>query len=353
MSFWDFRRSAASVRILVEFGRERGLASERLLRGSGVSLRQLDDPNIELAAAQELRVTANLLRLLEAPAHLGLDLGLRYHYSAYGLWGYGLISSATAADALKLALRFLPLTYAYTLIAYHEERGLGVLGFGEPPFEDELRRFVVERDMAAAALLIHELAGPQFRLKRFCLLAPAPRHARVRRLFGAELCYGARTNELSFELAALSRALPDANPITAAMCHQLCADLLERRRAPLSTADAVRRYLEAPGIRLPDLKTMALQLNLSERTLKRRLQLEGSSFRVLLAERRRARAAELLRDPALSLGQIAEQLGFADLSSFSQAHKRWHGVAPAKLRQSTRQPLRQPLRAPRGHKAAR
>lgn len=39
-------------------------------------------------------------------------------------------------------------------------------------------------------------------------------------------------------------------------------------------------------------------------------------------------ARELLKDGKLSLAAIAERLGYADLSSFSQAHKRWHGVSP-------------------------
>ena len=51
-------------------------------------------------------------------------------------------------------------------------------------------------------------------------------------------------------------------------------------------------------------------------------------FRLLLEARRRTLAQELLRDRSLSLATIAERLGFADLSSFSQAHKRWHGLSP-------------------------
>ncbi|MEX4002153.1 AraC family transcriptional regulator ligand-binding domain-containing protein [Paraburkholderia sp. EG285A] len=50
---------------------------------------------------------------------LGLEVGARYHFATYGMWGYGLNASATAADAL--ALRYLPLTPAGASIAYHVE----------------------------------------------------------------------------------------------------------------------------------------------------------------------------------------------------------------------------------------
>ncbi|WP_366919535.1 AraC family transcriptional regulator [Hydrocarboniphaga sp.] len=339
MSFWDFKRSTASARLLVEFGRERGMAAEPLLRGSGLSLPQLDDPNTELSAAQELRVIGNLLRLSEGPSRFGIEVGLRYHFSTYGLWGYGLISSATVADALRLALRFLPLTYAFTLITLHEEGELAVLSFGEPDLAPDLRRFLVERDMAAAATLMREIAGPDLMISRLRFRAPEPKRppkaaTELRSLFGTQPSYGAATNSLAFDRVFLPRALPQANPITAAMCHQLCSELLERRRARSSTASLVRQYLSVPGSVAPDLASMARLGNTSERTLKRRLKNESTSFRELLAESRRAMADEMLRDSRLSLTEIAMRLGFADLSSFSQAFKRWHGVAPTYYRKA-------------------
>ncbi|WP_020648672.1 AraC family transcriptional regulator [Solimonas variicoloris] len=336
MSVWDFKRSTASVQLLVAFGRERGHAEAELLRGSGLSPAQLADPNVEIAAVRELRVIANLLRLSGDAPGLGLSAGLRYHFTAYGFWGYGLVSSATAADALRLALRFLPLTYAFTQISFHEQQGLGILRFDAPDCAENLKRFVVERDVAAAATLLHELAGPSFTLRRMALREAPPRAGTAReasmRLFGIEPVYGAASNHLAFDRADLARPLPGANPVTAAMCEQLCSELVQRRRAAISTAEAVRLYLQAPATRLPDLDGMARQLNVSTRTLKRRLHSEGTSFRLLLEDCRRALADELLRDRRLRLGAVAERLGFADLSSFSQAYKRWHGVPPSTRR---------------------
>jgi AraC-like DNA-binding protein len=332
MSFWDFRRSSASVQLLVDYGREHGASAQQLLRGTGLSPPQLLDPHTELSSAQELRVIANLMRSSARPDALGLDVGLRYRYSSYGLWGYGLISSATAADALALALRFIPLTYVFTRISFHRRGELAMLDFGEPALEAGLQRFVVERDMAAAATLMRELAGPDLTLSGLSLRAPRPRDATdgtaPRRLFGAEAVHGAAYNRIAFERRYLDRKLPQANPITAAMCHQLCTELLERRRERGGTASLVRQHLGVDGSQWPDLAAMAQRLNISERTLKRRLQAEGTTYRALLAESRRAMAEDLLADPRMTMSAIADRLGFADLSSFSQAYKRWHGLAP-------------------------
>ena len=340
MIFWDFKRSPASVDLLVSFGAELGLPASALLKGSGISIAQLSDPNVELAAVKELKVIANLVKLSGAPSGLGLRAGLRYRITAYGLWGYGLISSATAADALAMALRYLPLTYLFNHVGFRlaqgRQGGVATMHFEAPDFTDDVRRFVIERDMAAAAALMSELVGDGFALTRLQLQPEERGNAgrESRRLFGVEPVYAAKSNQLAFDASLLARKLPGANPITAALCEQLCAELLRRRTTQASTGDVIRQYLEIPGASLPDLATMARHLNTSERTLKRRLQGEGTSFRLLLENRRRALARELLREGELSVSAVAERLGFADVSSFSQAHKRWHGVSPTAKRRS-------------------
>lgn len=337
MSFWDFTRSPASARLLVEFGKECGLATNKLLARTELSLAQLANPNVELSAAQELCVVGNLLRMLKSPAGLGLQVGLRYHFSTYGMWGYGLISSATVGDAIALALRFIPLTYAFTVIAFHEEDDLCVLNFGEPEVESDVKRFLVERDMAAAAVLLHEMAGNDFSLSRFTLRANLEKPAKVAsgfdRIFGTQPEFGAKLNSLAFKRTYLSRPLPQANPITASMCEQMCNQLLERRRSRLGTATMIKQYLSAmPDGTSTGLATLAQVTNTSQRTLKRRLKDEGTSFSALLAEFRGALAKEMMKDDSLTLRDIAERLGFSDLSSFSQAFKRWYGVAPSAFR---------------------
>lgn len=340
MSFWDYTRSPASARLLADFGDERGVSRAKLLAGTGLSDAQLADPNAEVTAAQELRVTGNLLRLLGAPPGLGFEVGRRYHFSAYGVWGYGLIASATAREALALALRFLPLTFAYTVITYREEGDACVLNFGAPELAGELSRFVVERDMAAAAVLLQEIGGAEFALSRFTLQAeratPA-RGAAAPRICGVEPELGARTNSLAFARASLERPLPHANPLTVSMCEQMCSRLVEARRAHVGTAAMIRDYLSATSGAAPySLEDMARLMNTSARTLKRRLQEEGTTFRVLLAESRGAMAETLLGDARLTLTDVAERLGFSDLSSFSQAFKRWYGVAPGAFRSGLR-----------------
>ncbi len=336
MSFLDFNRSAASVRILVEFGKERGLRPVQMLAGSGLKERDLINPNVELNASQELRTVENLIRACPGSG-LGLEVGLRYNFASYGFWGLGLLSSATAADALALALRFVPLTFAYCHISSSLDDELCTLSFAEPALDREVQQFLVERDVAAASRLIKETFGSPFALSKFLLKSTTRVNGTIctaiEKEVGVPPQFGAKTNSLSFEKRLLALELPQANPITVAMCEKACEDLIQRRRVRADTAERIRQYLAmTPMNAAPDLAQVAGWMGISDRTLKRRLQDDGTTFRALTAEVRGSQAKELLADDSLLLTDIAERMGFSDLSSFSQAFKRWYGVAPSALR---------------------
>lgn len=328
-----FKRSSASVRLLLEFAKERGLDAAPLLAGSRLHAADLDDPALELEASQELRVVDNLIRACRQPG-LGLEVGLRYNFASYGLWGLGVVSSATAGDALALALRFIPLTFAFCRITGSLDGELYTVTFDAPDVEPAMQRFLVERDVAAAFRLMKEVMGPAFSLSRLTLQHTVERGPGwiegLLRTGAVRPEFGAGRNSLSADRRLLDMRLPQANPVTVAMCERACEELMERRRARLGTADSLRQYLAAAPLHMtPDLPQAARALGLSARTLKRRLQDEGASYRTLLAELRGHKANQLLADETLSLTQIAERMGFSDLSSFSQAYKRWFGIAPS------------------------
>ena len=336
MDFLDFRCSAASVRILLEVGQERGFGAHQILAGSGLKEADLRNPDAELNARQELRAVENLLRACPEPG-LGLAVGLRGTLASYGFWGLGLISSATAGDALAFGLRHVPLSFPFCRISVAQEGDLCTISFGEPALAPDVQQFLVERDMAAAALLMKEALGSRFVLSRFQLKHNLRASAAVSRdievAVGTRPRFGARSNSLSFEQAMLGWALPQADPVTVALCEKACEDLIERWRVRLGTGERVRQHLAmSPLGAMPSLVQCAQMLGLSERTLKRRLQDEGLTFSALLAEVRGGQAQAMVADGSLSLTEIAERMGFSDLSSFSQAFKRWFGVAPSVLR---------------------
>jgi AraC-like DNA-binding protein len=79
---------------------------------------------------------------------------------------------------------------------------------------------------------------------------------------------------------------------------------------------------------------LAIQLNLSMRSLQRRLAQEGSSYSEIVLRVKNRLACEWLRNTNEPIGAIAKALGFTDSSNFSRAFRRWAGCSPRHYRRS-------------------
>lgn len=98
------------------------------------------------------------------------------------------------------------------------------------------------------------------------------------------------------------------------------------------------------------LEEVADRLHLSPRTLHRRLEEEGSSFRIIKEATRRDIAYARLTKTGQSIARIAADLGYADTSTFYRAFVSWSGVSPDRFRQQLAQ--REPSAARSGSEDA-
>jgi AraC-like DNA-binding protein len=196
-----------------------------------------------------------------------------------------------------------------------------------------LTRFVVERDAAAIQTIWRELSIPRkFDRVEFAFPAPADGPDRYVDVFGVVPVFDARETVLAVNPAVVDQPLPQADDHTAALALAQCRDLVARRRARTGLAGEVRDLLLARPSGPPDAERVAAALHLSGRTMRHRLAAEGTSFRALLDEVRERLAEELLVAGGLPVAEVARRLGYAEVSSFSQAFRRWKGVSPRDFR---------------------
>ncbi|MCY1522904.1 HTH-type transcriptional activator RhaR [compost metagenome] len=99
----------------------------------------------------------------------------------------------------------------------------------------------------------------------------------------------------------------------------------------------LRRQLPSGQVTI---EQVAEQMKISPRSLQRYLHAEGTSFQKLLDQTRQSMATRYMRDSSVSLTQLSELLGYADLSAFSRAFSRWNGMSPQKWKQRHRQTQR-------------
>src|SRR5258708_40063744 len=101
----------------------------------------------------------------------------------------------------------------------------------------------------------------------------------------------------------------------------------------LTAADELRRYLIArPPSRIPDPSTAARDLAMSERSLRRRLAAESTSYRDLVRAILETHADHMLRHPKRSIQDTAHALGFADAATFHRPFTRRTGRTPTEHR---------------------
>ena len=156
---------------------------------------------------------------------------------------------------------------------------------------------------------------------------PAVREA-ARALFGRVPSYARARSALVFDPAHLDLVLPQGNPQSRAMSEALCNDVVARRRARTGVTQQTRVLITQHLAQGAPMGAVAAGLGGSERTLRRRLGEQGTSYQELLDEVRASLSTELLTRARLGVEDTALRLGYAEASSFIHAFKRWHGTTP-------------------------
>ncbi len=153
-----------------------------------------------------------------------------------------------------------------------------------------------------------------------------------RTLFRCPVQFKQPVDQLRFSTRWLAEPMPFADPITNAMAREMCEkSLAEVNEAGGTAADIRRILIEQPG-RFPSIETMADELDLNPRTLRRKLEAEETSYRVILAEVRMRLALDYLRETTMTNEEIASRLGYSDAANFRHAFARWTGKSPSEYR---------------------
>ncbi len=320
---------AKAVRKALEAG---GIDSARLFAEAGLDPAALDDPNARYPVAR----TTRLWQLAVAASNddaFGLTVARHVGPTTFHALGYALNASATLHEVFDRILRYFTVISDAAGLEFSESaegyRFAIRVDADEPPAPQAIDAFA-----ALIVRLCRGLLGRRDFAPRRVRLQRAEPHNRAgfEKLFRAPLQFGADENALYFERAAVDAPLEGANPELAR--HN--DEIVQRYLARLHHHDIVTRVRTALTELLaegePAAAAVAARLHLSERSLQRRLAESQTSFSAVLRDTRHDLARAYLRDPQVSVGEIAFLLGFGDMSSFTRAFRRWEGIAPSAFR---------------------
>ena len=78
---------------------------------------------------------------------------------------------------------------------------------------------------------------------------------------------------------------------------------------------------------------MARELNMSRRTLQRKLAETNTTYQKLVDDTRRDLALRYMEDPGKSITDVTFLVGFSGQSAFTRAFRRWTGMSPTLFRE--------------------
>lgn len=320
---------------VVESLAREGIRESQALEGTRLTSTALRSHETRLSLSDCVRLLRNALELSRDP-HIGFRAGQRIHASTLGMYGFALLSSPSLWSAVHIGARFHQIAMPLIRLEFQAEqrRAVWVLQpISHPDVDRAVSKLIVELYLSAGISLHREIAAASFAPLAIHLTADPPCEvALYERLYGCPVRFAQAANELIFDAAWLDRPAILGNEAAHAETVKLCELLLKQLHARTGVAGRVRGLLLS---RLPGLTScaaVAKQLHLAERTLRRRLRDEQTSFRDLVHEVRMEAAIKFLRETDLTVQQIAHSLGFSDDASFRHAFRRWTNAAPIDFR---------------------
>ena len=158
-------------------------------------------------------------------------------------------------------------------------------------------------------------------------------------LLGSQIHFGADKDRITFVRVDIVDRLLTSNPELARGNDEMVESYLASFLDVSTSRDVIRKIVDQLPDGPPKQKQIAEALNVSNRTLQRKLKDEGTSFVDLLQDTRMKLAQKYLSRPDRSVVETAYLLGFSEPSTFSRAFKRWTGLAPADYRRSLEESL--------------
>lgn len=320
------------ARLVWEELHQRKLDAHAIFDAAGLDPSSLQDPNARFPAARMSQLWQLAEEKTGDPA-IGVAIGMRWNPTTFHALGYAWLASATLAQAFHRLARYSRLindASEFTLATV----GTNYLVTGavkDPGFV--LSPIAIQATAVAVVRMCRMAQGESFSPVEVQFpFAPTAATLALEVNLRAPLRFGCDRAGMLIDRQDMERPLPTSNPELSRSNDEIVMKYLGRLDQQQLTQQVRRCIVEAlPSGRIRE-EDVAAALNLSTRTLQRRLLEEGVNFGELLQAVRRELAQNYIDDSQLNVSEIAYLLGFSDQANFTRAFKRWFGTSPSDWR---------------------
>jgi AraC-like DNA-binding protein len=311
-----------------------GIDYQPLFRKAGLDPELLQDPN----ARYNYRGIARLFHLaVEATGDecFGLKAAQHWHPTTLHALGYAWLASHTFKEAFERLERYLKIVSNVGKLHFSQEENVYLLRFSDVLPRNEGIEHPAQIDLAFAVLIrmCRITCDGDFRPLQVEITHPQPAcHAEHEAYFECPVIFNAKHDQVVMDAAVIEAPLPTGNAELA----RVNDEIVSRYIAQMDRDDIVTQVKVMITDSLPSgyitEDHIAASLNLSRRSLQRKLREQATSYRELLENTRKELASQYMADNSYSISEITYLLGFSDPSNFNRAFRRWKGVSPTAYR---------------------
>jgi len=304
-----------------------------LLKSSNLTTHQIKNSHFRIPCNNQIKFLNVVADKIPDP-FLGIHLAENVELREMGLVYYVIASSETLGDALMRLARYSGLTNEGVRITCHEGKDIRVkfeyVSVSRLSDRHQIECFVVILLRLCRLLTGLSLSPTKVRLAHRRTELPAE----IKKVFGCEVSFGSAVDEVIYPRTAYSTATVNADSYLNSLLVRYCEEALSSRRVQsgawrLRVENAIVPLLPHGQAKIGEI---AKALGVSTRTLSRLLGSEGCTFSGILDAMRLDLAKSYLREQNLPNSEVAWLLGYAEVSAFDHACRRWTGKTPTQLR---------------------
>jgi len=327
--------SSSWVRSICQTVRSYNIDPQILLQKAEMNIDLLNIPEARYSVTQ-IRKLWELIITTTGDNLIGFKVGQEMQASALHGLGLAIMTSSCLAQLLELLVKYRKIISTTMYIDLTSDKNgstltLSTLEGCEPKHAACLS--VLTFVYREACQLVQHKVKPEFVNLTVQDQMCAAELQKLDTYFNSSVNLGAEIDAIRFNYSDLIEPYAGSNPDLLKLNEQVAIEYLTKiNHNDISNAVAVQINHILPSGHVPTLSQVAQNLNLSPRTLQRKLKQAGASFDVLLDDIKKQLASDLLAHGEKTITDIGFTLGFSDGSNFNRACQRWFNCSPTQYR---------------------
>src|SRR5258706_7551413 len=220
----------AKIALVLDALAAEGVPKEDALRCVRLSEASISSPAMRVSLNQVIDCCSYAAERSHDP-HFAYHTGLRFHVSAYGMYGFAILSSINYRQAMKFAVKYHQLATPLVTMEFKENDGCGIWLLNPLSYariDARLYKFIVEMQFGIILSLHRDFMGSSFFVREFQVTYPPSSDAsKYAALFGAPVLFGQSANRLLFDSGWLDGTPRLGNEITYSTVVSLCDAQIE------------------------------------------------------------------------------------------------------------------------------